>query len=279
VPWESRRNGRRFYYKACRIDGQPRHIYLGHGPAGRIHAALDRQQNRVKEAKRAEREAHTHEIAEDERLLKAILRRLRTLTASFMHLSGYYRHHGEWRRIMAEPRTRQHNGRTIVSGIPDDLYARLDAINARANAGEPEALRELHALIEMHPDYYARAGDLTRLATINWLNRLRKVDRIVATAAEVNLQAWREDLAGPDPTPIESVLADGAVSARLAVMRAELDASTADTPPAVAALNTRRLATASRSLNSTLRLLHQVQRTRAPYAAPRPPDIPVAHAG
>ena len=281
MPWESRRN-RRYYYKACRIDGQPRHIYLGHGPAGRIHQILDRRQTRDKEAKRAEREALARDIAEDKELLEAILRRLRTLTASFMLAHGYYNHRGEWRKVMAEPRTRQHNGRTVVSGIPDDLYARLDALNARVNAGEPEALRELHALIEMHPDYYARAGDLTRLSTHKWLQRLSRVDRIMATAAQANLQEWRDELIGPNPTPIERAMADAAVSARLALMHAELDASTAGTTPAVAALNSRRLATATRALTSALKMLHGVQGAGAPSAAPRPPygpyDSPAARA-
>ncbi len=107
MPWEVR-GQQRYFYKPVRIDGLPRRMYLGTGPAGRLHEILDRQQRRRNQSLREERLRIAEEIADENLQWRAIHSWIRALTASTYLIAGYYQHHGEWRPIMGRPHTREH---------------------------------------------------------------------------------------------------------------------------------------------------------------------------
>ncbi|MFO0805500.1 MAG: hypothetical protein U0791_20540, partial [Gemmataceae bacterium] len=52
MAWEIRGNGREYYYKPVRIGNAPRRLYLGRGPAGRIHEILDRRERKKRDEAR-----------------------------------------------------------------------------------------------------------------------------------------------------------------------------------------------------------------------------------
>ncbi len=83
---------------------------------------------------------------------------------------------------------------------------------------------------------------------------------------------------GADATPLETAVGDAVVSARLALIHAESEAESKGASVAASAMKAKRLDLAQNRLNSTLKLLAQVQRTRQQQAAPwspRPPLHPV----
>jgi hypothetical protein len=286
MPWEPRRNGREYYYKSVRLEGKPRRIYLGAGPSGRAHEILDRRQRHQRHAELAEQKLLAAEIDEDSRSWLKLRSWIRTLTATYLLLNGYYCHHGEWRPRMGRPRTRQDNPRRASPEDAADLQARLDFLNARANAGEPGAIRELDAFIDEHPEIWESVGDLSAAARLNWILRLTNSDAVMRVAATRNLECWMDELTGPRATPIERAIAESAASAKLALIHAETQAAGGSTSPAIATLNARRLDMAQNRLNAILKNLAQVQSLssyRESPAAPKPPSAPmnrpVAQAG
>ena len=131
MPWKPRRD-RRYYYKATRIEGAPRHMYLGFGPAGKQHEILDRVEKRRKLAARAERAALAAEMADESRSWRLLSGWLRTLTASTLLLSGWYRHHGQWRKMMGRPRTRQENASPRSREDASAVHSRLTALDRKS---------------------------------------------------------------------------------------------------------------------------------------------------
>jgi len=96
--WERRQRGGRYFYRSVRVDGRPRKVYLGNGPAARAQARLDqarrRERHDAREALRAEQaRLAAAEVALDGfRLLTGLLLRATLL------LGGLHEHRGEWRR-------------------------------------------------------------------------------------------------------------------------------------------------------------------------------------
>jgi hypothetical protein len=278
VPWEER-NRRNYYYKAARIDGRPRRIYLGHGPAGRIHEILDRRQKRERMALREELRARKSESAEQNRLWRQIQSWLEPLVAAEMTLAGFYKHRGQWRKAVMDPRMRQHEAPAPPPGLPAELRE-LESYRARVNAREPGAERELCRYLRDHPELHRQLGDLSRITTQLSLNKLAVGDESQAAIYRMNIDEWRRELLGPNPTAIERSLVEVAVSAKLALVRAELDAASSSPTHAIAAQKARTLERAQFRLAATLKKLQEVRlawgirsEPDEPPARPRPPAV------
>ena len=274
MPWKPRRD-RSFYYKAARIKGEPRHLYLGFGPAGKQHELLDRVEKRRKLAARAERKALAAEMADDSHSWRLLSDWLRTLTASTLLLSGWYRHHGQWRKVMGRPRTRQENVPPLSQEDGIALQSRLNSLNERANAGEPGAIEELREFLEEHPEIWETIGDLNKVSVSMWLTRLLGTESLNREAMTIGLEEWKEELLGPDPSPIERAAGDAMVTAKLSLAYAESQAGTGGVSNAAAALRSKRLVRAQHQFNSTLKLLSNLQLAREKRHAPPVPKHPL----
>ncbi|MDP9472374.1 MAG: hypothetical protein M3Q71_17180 [Chloroflexota bacterium] len=96
--WETR-SGRRYYYRARKVNGRVVKDYMGAGPRAEIAALHDRwaRQDRAatgkaRRAERAELEAVDGELTDVDHAIEA-------LTRATLVLAGYHRHHrGNWRR-------------------------------------------------------------------------------------------------------------------------------------------------------------------------------------
>src|SRR5579871_3543917 len=105
------------------------------------------------------------------------------------------------------------------------LRARLETLNARANAGEPGALAKLEAFLRDHPEVLVAAGDLARHAEREWIAAVVGADSFTRLAVTADLERLKAELAGPDPSPLEKLLADHVAVAHLAERQAELTAA------------------------------------------------------
>lgn len=266
--WERRRNGL-YYYRPVRIGGRPRRIYLGKGDIGRIHELLDRCEQREK---LAAAQAHNRQLAEAVELdgqWSVIWQWVRALASAYLLRAGLYRHHGEWRRMMSKPRTRQKKPKAANANEAADLRARLVALNERANTGDPVAVAELGAFLDRHPEVWQTVGDLARLSAASWTAVLSGKDALTGESIRRFVADWKTRLVGPDASQTELAMADAAAVARLALTHAESMATAGNAPLKVAEFAVKRLDAALRRYNTTLKLLAQVQAVGTPQTGSR----------
>ena len=265
-----------------RLGNAPRRMYLGRGPAARMHEILDRRERKKREEHRRLVAEVSSAIKDDSRRWRELMAVLRPLIASEMLLAGWYCHHGQWRRVVTSPRKRQFTAPSPASP-ESDVFHKLDALNARVNAGDESARRELSSFLAANPEVYRRAGDLTSVTMIHGLSKLSAGDPAQFEMYHRNLEAWRRELLGDRPNAVERGLVDVAVSAKLAMTTAEVDLQMGSPTHSVEALKRRSLEKAQYRLAQTLSKLTEIQRARGYHpsaTAPEPPSWPpVAHAG
>ena len=204
--WETR-GKQRYYYKSTRIDGQPRKIYLGTGSVGRAHEIMDRQLAREKKRNPAEQARHRHYLREGDRLWSETWTWLSLLAEAHLHLEGWYRHRGQWRKAKRKARTRQSRVPIPVNLERASLQEHLKVLNARSNAADPDADEELQAFLEEHPEIWEAVGDLNRAALMLWAGYLD----VLFIRSEPD----------PDSTPLERLLVDAIRAAEANLKHAE----------------------------------------------------------
>ncbi len=256
--WETRQRGGVYYYRPVRIGGQPRRIYLGTGAVGRVHELLDRRDRRDRAAAAAKRGDAARRAQECGRLGRRGWALARTLAHAGMVLSGWYSHRGEWRRVMAAPRSRQTKSRPATPAEATDLGARLAALAARANA-DPAGLADLRAFLDDHPEVWRQAGDLNRASADRWTDLLACGNALYKESVTRFVADWKGRLGGADPTPTETALVDAAAAARLAMAHAEAQATAPAASLAQAGFQVKQLDAATRRYAAALKLLAQVR--------------------
>ena len=242
--WETRGN-QKYYYKSTRIDGQPRKIYLGTGSVGRAHEIMDRQLAREKKRNPAEQARHRHYLREGDRLWSETWTWLALLAEAHLHLEGWYRHRGQWRKAKRKARTRQSRVPIPVNLERASLQTHLKVLNARSNAADPDADEELQAFLEGHPEIWEAVGDLNCAALMLWAGYL---DVLFARSEP-----------GPDSTPLERLLVDAIRTAEANLKHAELLITEAGSSSGLA-ITTRymRVERADNRLRDVKRLLARI---------------------
>src|SRR5262249_14010699 len=107
-----------------------------------------------------------------------------------------------------------------------DYDALFRELVRRANLGEPEALRRLRLFLDKNPWLWERAGDLAAVAERSWIELICGTNPLVAESDRRRVAQLKKDLAGDDPTAIETVLIDHLACCHLAVQHAEIQAAT-----------------------------------------------------
>jgi hypothetical protein len=89
--------------------------------------------------------------------------------------------------------------------------AAIDCVNAllpAANAGDPAALAELRAVLGTTPRLWRELGDLGRQGEAALIRIAAGSNPVAKDAIIRKLDALRREVAGPDPSPLERLLAD-----------------------------------------------------------------------
>jgi hypothetical protein len=143
-----------------------------------------------------------------------------------------------------------------AAAAPDPVLHELAVLVARAEREGQAVLPELRAFLDKHPDAGRRLGDLAESA------KQALIDHAVGghvALKETNLRRARQleaELAGPDASPLEQVLAENVAVAWLAVNEAELTALHSRSGPLPRAdFLDRRRARARKRLESAARTL------------------------
>jgi hypothetical protein len=101
--YRKQRGGKRgYYYRSVRVNGRAIKQYIGSGPAAELIADLEAERQESKRAAREARLRESAQLAVIEMAICAAQRLAAILVNATMILSGYYLHHGDWRRRRRE---------------------------------------------------------------------------------------------------------------------------------------------------------------------------------
>ena len=127
-----------------------------------------------------------------------------------------------------------------------DRAARLRGLVERANAGDRTALADLRSMLDAHPEVWGRCGDLARIAEEQWLDALTD-DALGRESIRRHIDKFKLELAGPQPTDLEWLMAQEVAACWLARKHAETAAATPGGSVQQAAFRSRRLEAAQKA--------------------------------
>lgn len=125
----------------------------------------------------------------------------------------------------AGPTPAEAGGKKTKQPKPKNPIDLLRKLVARANAGEQWAIQRLRAVLDDNPSFWRRAGDLTAVAEQAWIGLVAGSDLLAIECTKRKLAELKEELQGPNPTPMESLLVDTIAVAWLGSQHAEIQAS------------------------------------------------------
>ena len=135
----------------------------------------------------------------------------------------------------------------------------------RARAGDPATVPALRTLLANPAVVDHLGGDLARTAQDAMLRAMAGNDLLVREATARKLALLRDELAGPNPSPVERLLVERAVACWLQVQDADVRAvPTGDQTPKLATFHQDRLDRAHRRYLSALKALATVRKLAGP---------------
>jgi hypothetical protein len=96
--WERRQRGGRYFYRSVRVNGRPRKLYLGAGPAARAYARQEAERRARRRSERAALHAEQARTAPADLAFQGARTLVDLLVRASLVLSGFHLHHREWRR-------------------------------------------------------------------------------------------------------------------------------------------------------------------------------------
>jgi hypothetical protein len=78
----------------------------------------------------------------------------------------------------------------------------------RARGGDASDLAALREALKNHPEIWRAYGDLAAHAREAWINLIGGVDVVLKESLGRQIEAMKIDLAGPDPSPLETLLVE-----------------------------------------------------------------------
>ena len=144
-----------------------------------------------------------------------------------------------------------------ADGAPAPDYQKLfHQLVARANGGDPEALRRLRIFLDKNPWLWERAGDLSAVAERSWIELIAGTNQLVAESLVRRVGQLKRELAGEQPTAVERLLVDQVAACYLAAQHGEiLAASPAGASLEQAAFRLKRAESGQRRLLQATRTL------------------------
>jgi hypothetical protein len=135
------------------------------------------------------------------------------------------------------------------------LKATITDLVAKVNAGDRNALVELRAFLDQHPEIHKTVGDLTRRAEDVWLDLLVGDDVLGRESVHRELSSLKTDLTGEHPAALEKLLVDEISLCYLAQRQAQIAASTTGGSIVQAAFRLRRAESAQKRYLAAMKTL------------------------
>jgi hypothetical protein len=141
-------------------------------------------------------------------------------------------------------------------GAAEGLRKRLEQLTQRANAGDRQALADLRAFLDEHPEVEEHIGDLARLAERHWIAALAGDDALLGETVKRRIVHLKEALAGPNPSEVERLVV-GLVAVNHLAERHAADPSTKSIEQA--AFRLKRAESAQRRYLASIKMLAQMR--------------------
>ncbi|MFO0957425.1 MAG: hypothetical protein U0800_08145 [Isosphaeraceae bacterium] len=271
--WEDR-NGRLYYYEKERRGGRIVSIYRGSGPIATCSARLNELARERRSLRRSLDEGERAISDDAEAQLNRYAKAVDRLLGLALQSAGYHRpNRGPWRRRrmsqtheIEAANNSQAPPNTVSSGLPTG--AERDAVFRRAQTGDKTALPALRAILAAEPETVNRLGNMrvyaqSSLIALATKSGDRPEDFALGESMNRMIDKIRADLAGPEPTPMESLLASRAALDWFAVYLFEYFAARelqSRQTLAQAGWQQRRLQQAHSRFLASMRTLAQVKR-------------------
>ena len=204
-------NGRPYYYRSRREAGRVVTTYCGNLEDGRLFAALDAEDRRKRQAAREEEWAERRRADEEEKDFASWFARVESVAESAMIAAGYHKHHrSQWRRRrMATELV------TADTSNVDQFADRgaVEALMSRAINGDETCLPALYKLFrdpKHAPALIAAFGSPPSWLETELIAQAKGKNLAIGEASALKLAEIRRELAGPDPSPTERLLAERA---------------------------------------------------------------------
>jgi hypothetical protein len=162
---------------------------------------------------------------------------------------------------------------------PAEALGEIRDVVGRAQRGDWGAVPRLRELLDTQPLLWRQYGDLAVQVEAAWVSHAAGDNLLLRECLFRRAAALRQELAGPDPRPVEWLLAGRVVACWLQVHYfdgLEAQALGKDEPPRLAAYRARRQAQAQRSYLAAIAMLTALRRLLPATAAP--PAVPAAAA-
>jgi hypothetical protein len=108
-----------------------------------------------------------------------------------------------------------HGGDNVVNGITDELEASrpgalddLQILLQRCQQGDREALPQLRAVLDQHPEIWRHIGDLALHAELAWVDLICGTNDSMRESVTRKVRELKVELGGASPSPLERLLAE-----------------------------------------------------------------------
>jgi hypothetical protein len=158
------------------------------------------------------------------------------------------------------------NEKAITSKLPT-----LQALVARAQAGDRSVLPELQAALDHNPEIWRQVGDLALQAQASWLALLAGQDLLLHESVYRKLESLRAELSGTDPSPLEKLLVERVLACWLQTCFADATYAQARGPQATQAVLRElqhRQESSQRRLLDAIKKLALVRKLLRPAVSP-----------
>ena len=145
----------------------------------------------------------------------------------------------------------------------------LTQLRQRAGAGDEEAIDTLRELLALCPEVVADVRGLADEVEEKWLRAVAAGDPVKMARYREDLDQFKAEVGGDDPTPLVRLLADHLAVCHLAVQYAE-SAAAEPAAPGVGAIRLKRAESAQRRFSAAVKLLALVQTKFASRSMSRP---------
>lgn len=108
------------------------------------------------------------------------------------------------------------------------VQCQLQAVLTRARGGDASVLPQLKKILDANPELWQTQYQLISLAEQLWLDKIAGQNLLLSQSIRHYIEQLKRDVARPNPSPLEKLLAERVVLCWLAVHHAELSEATAD---------------------------------------------------
>lgn len=250
------RGTRSYAYKSVRKDGRVTSVYRASGATALAIGLLESEDREAERRQRAEERDRRAQIEAEDAPIVEMHQAVEKFARAALIASGHHQHHrSEWRRRRK---------------VKTEVAKTVDLIK-RAQNGDQSTRQEVRAFLQREVDLLTEyeMGHLTDVK----LSKMGAGDNVLVQ--EVRLREIRKnaaELAGPDPTPLERLLAHRVAVCQVAVQHAEYRlAQQADSGESVTLTYMeyleRRITAAHRRLLQAAKMLATVHKFQVPGAS------------